>query len=74
MVEPITGVGGDGDEMDWSAGLGDGFPGGGCKECLPGQGAPPLLFVGEEVFIVKDWRLRCLGGRHIARLGGPHLV
>ena len=74
MVEPVTRVGRHGDEMDWSACLGNGFPRRRTKECLSGQGAPPFLFVGEEVFFDKDWRLRCLGGRRIARFGGLRLA
>ena len=57
VVEPIPCVRSDGDEMDWSAGLGDGLPGGGCKKCLSGQSASSLLFVRDEIFFVQNRRL-----------------
>ena len=47
VVEPISGVGSDGDEMDWSAWLGDCLSGRGYKKGLSGQSPAPFLFVGE---------------------------
>ena len=74
MLEPITCVGNDGDEMDCSAGLGDRFSGWRTKKRLSSQSASSFLLVGEEVFFVEGWRLYCLGRRRVARLGGLHLV
>jgi hypothetical protein len=73
-VKPITCVGSDGDEVDWSAGLSDGFPGWRTKKRLSGQSASSFLLVREEVFFVEGWRLYCLGRRRIARFGSPCLA
>ena len=74
MIEPISCVGSDGDEMDWSACLGDGFPGWRTKKRLSGQSASSFLLVREEVFFVEGRRLYCLGRRRVARFGGLCLV
>jgi hypothetical protein len=70
VIEPISGVGSDGDEMDWSAWLGDCLSGMGYKKGLSGQRPSPFLFVGEQIFFVQDGRLCGLGGRCGARFGG----
>ncbi len=67
-------VGSDGDEMDRSTGLGNGFPGWRTKKRLSGQRASPLLFIKEEVFFNQAWRRWCHGRRQGARLDSLRLV